>query len=280
MLKTIAINIFELIATSASTFAGAKFIEYRWKENELDVVKAEQLKREKKLKDRHAQELSEKEEKVQDLQARLSIFEMDENARLKEFKCQEAEKLQKHAQSLIQKHLEASTAKINSYLSSLSERLLAAELIITDMEADLNDIENAKKGQKDLEQLAAKVVADDVDALGRNYCSMDALKKEFTNLVPLLRQYSTQKSSQFTLFKYLMSSLLSRAMFTDSPAGKDDVIYHIQSALDSGQLILALRLYQSLQGWPRLILRDWADRSYTRLECIQEIQSSLYLNKL
>jgi hypothetical protein len=280
MLKTIAINISELLTASASTFAGAKFIEYKRKKEGLVELNTEHQKREKRLKNQYTQELGVKEEQLCDLEARLLIFEMDENERLKEFKRQETEKLHKQAQSVLQKHLEASTAKLNNFLTSLSDRLIAAELIMTDMEAELKNLENSKKKQRALEELAVKVVADDVDALGRNFCSMDALKKEFNSLTPLLRHYSTQRTSEFSLFKYLMSSWLSKTMFIDAPVSKNDIFYCIQSALDSGQLILALRLYQSIQGWPRLILREWSDHCYTRLECIQEIQANMYLNKL
>ncbi len=280
MLKTIAINVLELVTAGASTYAGVKFIEHRQNTNEFEDFKADQRKREKQLKDRYTQELGAKEEQMKELEMQLSLFEMDENERIKQFKRLEAEKLQKLAQSIIESHLEASTAKLNNFMASLSDRLIAAEFILADMAIDLNQLENSKKEQRALEDLAVKIVADDVDALGRNYCSMDALKKDFTSLTPLIRQYNIQKESHFSLGTYLCSFLLSKAMFTDVPTNKNDVFHHIKTALDSGQLILALRLYQTLQGWPRMILRDWADRCYTRLECIQEIQGKLYLNKL
>lgn len=281
MFKRVTINALELLFVASSAFSGAKFIERRFKQEEIDQLQRVHNRERRKLEDKHQQEIAAKQEALQELERRLSLFEMDENDRLKEFKHREIEKLHLTAQYVLQKHLEASTKKLNSYMDSLSCRLIAAEIIMTELMNDLDNLKAVKQEQQELEELAAKVVADDVDALGRNYCSMDALNREFTTLIPLLRQYSIQNSSSnFSLFKYLMSYWLSRAMFTDSPTCRNDPIYAIQRSLASGQLVQALIIYQRLQGWPRLILRDWADRCYTRLEYIQEIQGRLYMNKL
>ncbi len=279
-LQTNAINILAVLTACGTTFIGSKVVQAKLQQNLLQEWQREQKQKDKLVQAEHLRVLQERQDKIKELLSRLDLLELNEDERLKRFKFEESEKLRKQSDSILQKHIQSSTERVNSFLNSISDRLKASEVILCEISGDIHELEAQKREQVHLEHISRKIVADDVDALGRNYCSIDSLLKEFQSLLPIARQYASQTSSKFTLFKYFSSYWLSRLMFKDAPAKTNDPLYAIAASLERGELIMALQLYQLLRGWPRLILREWAGRCYDRLEYIEEIQSRIYLNKL
>lgn len=278
--QTKAINILSLVVAMTSAFCGSKYTErlIMLKNNEdfirsLNLLSSEASNRWKLEREALMNQ-------VHQLKKLISSLEDHENERI-------ASKLENERISLHNKYETAVSHRIaelehemHSFQSSLNEKVGHSQTLLSDIEHQLNERLVNKSELKRLEKISQMIIEDNIEGQFNNCFSLNTLRSEFSELLPLIRQYYLINHKKMTLFNFYLSRALAHLMFPYTSMQRFDVLAELNTNVEKGDLKRALFLFNNLKGWPRLLLKDWAEKCRMRLEFIQEIKSQIYLNKI
>lgn len=170
--------------------------------------------------------------------------------------------------------------EMNAFQLNLNEKVGHSQALLTNIEYQLNDRLMNKSEIKKLEKISQMIIEDNIEGQFNNCFSLNTLRSEFSELLPLIRQYYLINYDKMTLFNFYLSRALAHLMFPNTSMQRFDILAELNANVEKGDLKRALYLFNDLKGWPRLLLKDWAEKCRMRLEFIQEIKSQLYLNKI
>lgn len=278
-LQTNGINGLSVMLAASAAVAGSKIAEYcimtRLNEDEtrrrlaLDLTSRRHL--DNLLRDHRHQ--------VEELQGIVATLEAAKDKRVETEVKGEKDRLRALAEGAVARQLDLVAERMRVFQRNLLERLAHSEHMLLDLAVKLEHYRVQQGKQQRLERLCRMIVAEDAEAAGRDYCSMESIHKELRELLPLARQYSLLDSGAFSILRYCASSCMSKMLFLKAPLRPADLLHEIDVAVEKGDLIYSLFLFNKLHGWPRLILRDWSEKCRQRLVYIHEVQHSLYMNK-
>ena len=276
--KTINVASFAIGLTSV--FVGSKYVESSilTKSNEKFINNINSLSSEAKQRWNH--KLFFLKSKIENLDNLIKTMKSSETQRVHD----ELEEERKMLQNLYiikteQKKKELENDLID-FQRNMDDKIKAYEDVITKIESRLYDYVIAKNKQKNLEKISQMIVEDNIDGEFNNFYSLKRLRIEFKELLPVARQYDLFDYFKMSLIKYSFSYAISKLLFPSSSIQRFDLLAELNSCVERGDLHRSLFLFNHLKGWPRLILKDWAERCRMRLEFVQEIKSQIYLNKI
>ena len=143
----------------------------------------------------------------------------------------------------------------------------------------LDEFKASKIEMKKLEDLSKRIIEDESFGSLDQRLSMTCIYEELNGMLPILRQYDLNSASNFSVFGYYCSKAFSKLLFVGSSMMKSDIIDELKLSVEKNDLHRTLFIFNKLEGWSRLILKDWAGKCKKRLEFIDEIKYKLYLNK-
>lgn len=279
MQKT-AINITSFAIVIASVFAGSKYIQYNIIKNlnEELIERINTASIEASMKWDKNSQLQNK--KINELKTTIESMENSEVNRVqKKLESEKALLNKNFEKAILEKSLEIE-AEMIKFQTDISTKLRATEAILSKIDGRLINYFEVKDNQKDLEKISQMIIEDDFEGQFDNCYSIKVLRNEFKDVLPVVKKYYLLDHNSVSTFKYFFAGALTKLMFNEAPMEKFDVLSELNSSVQSGDLHQALFLFNSLKGWPRLILKDWAEKCRLRLEFIQKIKSQLYLNKI
>ena len=278
--QTKAINIASFVIVISSVFAGIKFVQYNTVKslNEELIERINRSSIEARTKsDKNTQLLS---KQIEQLRAAIDTMENFENQRIQEKL--ESEKIllqKKYEEAYLEKSLQIESEMIK-FQSDFNGKLRATESILTKIDGRLKHYFQFKEDQKDLEKICQMIIEDDIEGQFDNCYSLKVLRKEFQDVLPIVKKYYIMNSANISTLKYFFTNAVVKLMFSEAPMGKFDVLSELNLSVKNGDLHKALFLFDSLTGWPRLILKNWAEKCRMRLDFIQKVKSQLYSNKI
>lgn len=279
-IQTKVINLASIVVILSSAMAGSKFTQFKIlrKINEKYVFDINDTFSDVK-KDWRSKVISLRSE-VEGMKRMIKILENSENDRVS-MKIEEEKKfLQESSRKIVQNKIKELDESMLSYQSKLQEKLNTTESVLNTLSIQIQDQNIGKEKQMKLEKISLMIIEDNLGNKFKNCYALISLNNEFKHLIPLVRQYYLMNYEKINLFKYFMSANLARFMFSNSPMQNFDVLTELNNCVERGDIHKSLFLFNQLKGWPRLILKQWAEKCRLRLELIQEIEAQLYLNKI
>lgn len=264
----------------SSVFAGSKYMQFNIVKNinEKFVEQMEEISSSTKFKwNENAQLLN---NRIKQLSMKLETIQSSENQLIQEKIESEKSLLQKNYEKAILEKFNEIGEEMDKYKDELNGKIKATESILENLDGRLNNFHEINKNQKDLEAISQLLIEDNIDCRFDNCYSLKVLRSEFKCIFPLLRKYYILSYTDFSTLKYFLSGIIIKLTFEDASIENFDLLSELNSAIQKGDLHNALFLFNSLKGWPRLLLKDWAEKCRLRLEFIQKVKSQLYLNKL
>lgn len=279
-IQTKAINLASFAIVISSVFAGSKCAQYNIMKNSNDelIEKVNKVTIEAKMKwDKNAQLLN---NRIEQLRGTIELYENSENQRIQDKLESEKALLHENYEKAIMEKSSQIESEMLKFQTDLNQKLGTAESVLSKLHTRLNNYFEIREKQKELETLSRMIIEDEIEGQFDNCYSLKVLRNEFKDILPVLRKYYILNYDKISTFKYFFAGALTKLMFNGAPMEKFDLLSELSSSVENGDIHKALFLFNSLRGWPRLILKDWAEKCRLRSEFIQRVKSELYLNKL
>lgn len=278
--QTKAINAISFTVALTTAFCGSKYTErlIMLKNNEDFICKLNSLSSEAKLrwKNDHEKLINQADQ----LKKLISFMEETENERIAGMLEEERTCLHQTYEAAIAQKSKQLEIEMKTFQSNLNERIEFSESLLVNIQSQLKDKIIEKNEIKKLEKISQMVIEDNIDGQFNNCYSVNSLRNEFIELLPIVRQYHLLNYDKISLFKFFISFTLTNSMFQNSKMQNFDILAELNANVEKGDLRRALCLFNNLNGWPRLLLKDWAEKCRRRLEFIHEIKYQLYMNKI
>ena len=274
------INLASFAIVISSVFAGSKYVQFKIVKKLYDelIEKANRISIEAKIKwNKNAQSLT---NRIEQLQGTIELIENSENQRIQEKLESEKTLLHKNYEKAIMEKSSQIESEMLNFQAELNGKLGAVASILSKIDIRLNNYFEIREKQKDLERISRMILEDDIEGQFENCYSLKVLRNEFKNIMPILRKYYLMEYGTISTFKYFFAGALTNLMINGASMEKFDLLSEFDSSVQNGDLYKALFLFSNLKGWPRLIMKDWAEKCRLRLEFIQNVKSQLYLNKI
>lgn len=275
-LQTNAINAAILLS---SFFLGSKIIEFKIisEQNEKHYRDLNKLTESSRL--RWTSNLKKLEIEVKNMKEEFERQANSEAKRIEQGLISEKSRLKNEYDSKITEQMKIMEEELIKFKNEVNHDIIRTQKSLVTAQAQLDEFRESKIELKKLEDLGKKIIEDEsFGSLDKSF-SMRVLHNELIGLLPILRQYFLITTSNFSIFNYYFSKAFSELLFVDSPFMKSDILAELKSSFEKNDLNRALFIFNKLEGWPRLILKDWAEKCRKRLEYIDEIKYKLYLNK-
>lgn len=279
-LQTKAINVLSLAVAVTSAFCGSKYTEriIMIKNNENFIRNLNALSSDAALRWSH--DRGALTNQTDHLKKLISFMEETENQRIISKLDNERNLLHQNYENAIRQKNQELENEIKIFQSKLNKKIGLSETLLANIETQLNDKLMNKNEIKKLEQISQIIIEDNIEGQFDNCFSLNTLRTEFKELLPLVKHYYLINYDKISVLKYLISRAFAYSMFPITPMQRYDLLAEINDNVDKGDLRRALFLFNNLHGWPRLLLKEWAEKCRVRLEFIQEIKCKLYLNKI
>lgn len=279
-MQTTAINIASFAIVISSVFAGSKFVQYNII-HDLDEKLIERINKasiEAKMKWDKKSQMQNK--RIKELRTMIESMENSENQRIqKRLESEKALLNTNYERAILEKSSEIEGEMIK-FQKDINTKLRGTELILSKIDSRLINFFKIKENQNDLEKISQMIIEDDFEGQFDNCYSIKALRNEFKDVLPVVKKYYLMDHNNVSTLKFFFAGALIKLMFNEAPMEKFDVLSELNSSIQGGDLHKALFIFNSLNGWPRLILKDWAEKCRLRLEFIQKVKSQIYLNKI
>lgn len=278
-IQTKLINVTSFAVVLASTFAGSKCTEFLFltKYNEKFITNINSISSHAKLKWNRANESLKTQ--ISQLKDSIKSIENSENERIQSKLDSERKLLHEVYENATEKKKIELDDELKHFQIEVEGKLEYVGANLYKVESQLKDHLIGKEKHKELERISQMIIEDKIGQFS-NCFSLRTLREEYKSLVPIVRQYYLLNDHKISTLNYFLSKNISHMMFTDSPMRRHDVLQELNYVIERGDLHRSLYLFNNLSGWPRLILKDWAEKCRQRLEFIQEIKCQLYLNKI
>lgn len=278
--QTKAINVLSLAAAVTSAFCGSKYTEriIMLKNNEKFIRNLNAVSSDAALRWSH--DRGALTDQTDHLKKLIFFMGETENQRLITKLDSERNLLHQNYENAIKQKNQELENEIKIFQSNLNEKIERAMTSIANIDTQLNEKLMNKNEIKKLEQISQMIIEDNFEDQFDNCFSLNTLRNEFKELLPLVKHYYLINYDKISLFKYIISRAFAYSMFSVTPMQRYDILAELNDNIDKGDLRRALFLFNNLHGWPRLLLKEWAEKCRARLEFIQEIKCRLYLNKI
>jgi hypothetical protein len=279
-LQTKAINVLSLAVAVSSAFCGSKYTEriVMLKSNENFIRNLNTLSYDAASRWSHDYEALTS--KIDQLKKLISFMKETESQRIMINLEKEREILHQNYKCAIKEKFQEVENEMRIFQSKVNQKIELSGSLLANIEAQLNDKLMDKNEIKKLEQISQMIIEDKIEGPFNNCFSLSTLKGEFKELLPLVKHYNLINYEKISLLKYLISRAFAYSMFPVAPMQSYDILAELNDNVDKGDLRRALFLFNNLRGWPRLLLKDWAEKCRLRLEFTQEIKCKLYMNKI
>lgn len=279
-MQTTAINIASFAIIISSVFAGSKFVQFNIVKNLNDelIERVNKVSIDAKLKWDKNSQLQNK--RINELRTTIESIESSEDQRIQEKLETEKSLLNKNYEKAILEKSSEIEGEMIKFQTDINSKLRTTESFLSKIDGRLFNYFKIKENQKDLEKISQMIIEDDFEGQFDNCYSIKVLRNEFRDVFPVLKKYYLMDHNDVSTLKYFFAGALIKLMFNEAPMEKFDVLSELNSSVQSGDLQKALFIFNSLKGWPRLILKDWAEKCRSRLEFIQKVKSQIYLNKI
>ena len=279
-LQTKAINVLSLAFAVTSAFFGSKYTErvIMLKNNEDLIRNLNALSSEAALRWRN--DRGTLTNQIDHLKELISFMEDTENERIITKLDKERNLLHQNYENAIKQKNQELENEMKIFQSNLNEKIGLFETLLVNIETQLSEKLMNRDEIKKLEQISQMIIEDNIEGQFDNCFSLNTLRNEFKELLPLVKQYYLINYDKISLLKYFISRTFAYSMFPITPMQRYDILAELNDNVDKGDLRRALFLFNNLHGWPRLLLKEWAEKCRVRLEFIQEIKCKLYLNKI
>lgn len=277
--QTKIINATTIAVALSSAFFSTKYFEYKIKSKKNDDFISELNSMSSRAKLRWNNEYAILRTEANMLAKSISDLKESEDARIHTELENERIKLHKSYELAIVNKVNELEEESKKSQENLSTQLESSKIILQKIKLQLEEFLYGRRDLKKLEHISQMLIEDNVGEFNNCY-SIKKIRKEFNDLLPLVRDYSLFDYGKISVFRYFMAKNIANLMFLRAPICRFDVIYELNSLVEKGDLHRALFLFDNLRGWPRLILKDWAEKCRSRLEFVEEIKSQIYLNKM
>lgn len=279
-IQTKAINVTSFAIVLASAFAGSKYTEsiFLTKTNHDYIQKINSMSLKAKLHWNQTEEALKAQ--ITQLADSIKVIEESEDKRVQNKLDNERKLLHESYTNAIQQKKNELDTEMQNFQETTQKRLNSAVESLSKVETQLEAYFTEYDKHKELERISQLIIEDKIDGQFSNCFSLKTLREEFKHLITIVRQYHMLNQSNMTLFKYVTSKLIANVMFDGAPVKNYDIFHELGLAIENGDLHRSLFLFNNLKGWPRLILKDWAEKCRKRMEFVQEIKHQLYLNKI
>lgn len=278
--QTKSINVLSLATVVASVFCGSKYTERNimMKNNENFIRNLNTMSSD--AASRWSREREELTKTIDQLKKLITFMEGTESQRIKNNLENERKLLYDNYENAIKQKKQELENEMKIFQSKLNEKIEHSESLLANIETQLNDKLMDKNEIKKLEQISQMIIEDNINGQFDNCFSLTTLRDEFKELLPLVKHYYLINYDKISLFKYFLSRAFAYSMFTSTPLQRYDILAELNNNVEKGDLQRALFLFNNLRGWPRLLLKEWAEKCRLRLEFIHEIKCKMYLNKI
>lgn len=278
--QTKAINVLSLATVVASAFCGSKYTERNImiKNNENFIRNLNLMSSD--AASRWSREREELTKAIDQLKKLITFMEETESQRIINNLENERKLLHDNYENAIKQKSRELENEMKIFQSKLNEKIEHSESLLANIETQLNDKLMDKNEIKKLEQISQMIIEDNIDGQFDNCFSLTTLRDEFKELLPQVKHYYLINYDKISLFKYFLSRVFAYSMFTSTPLQRYDIFAELNDNVEKGDLRRALFIFNNLRGWPRLLLKEWAEKCRLRLEFIHEIKCKMYLNKI
>ena len=279
-IQTKLINVTSFAVVMTSVFAGSKVSEFIFltETNKKLIMNINSLYSQARSRWNETN-VSLKTQVIQ-LTESIKFNEHTENERTRQKLEDERIALQKKFENVIERKTEELDIEMNNFQSNLNEKLKFVELSLSKLENQLKDHLIGQENNEKLEHISKMIIEDKIEGKFSNCLALNTLKEEYKSLIPIARQYYSIDYNDIGLFKYYISKFVAQMMFAGVPMQRHDIMHELSLSIERGDLYRTLFLFNNLKGWPRLILKNWAEKCRLRLEFIHEIKSQIYFNKI
>jgi hypothetical protein len=278
-IQTNAINAAYLAIGLTSFFGGSKFMEYRLmsKKNKTFIENINYMS--SKAIEVWAKKIATIENQLESMRASYNALIESENEHVERMLETERERLKEQTRSLITNKERQMELEAQHFYENIQGKIKANESLIMKLETQINARYYGKEKEIELIKTCHSIIEEDNDQL-ENTHSLSKIKQEFRTMYPILRQYYSLSTGTISTLAYFVSYSFGLLIFNRSPIEKYDVLAELHSCVENGDLKGIIFIYNTMKGWPRLILKDWTEKCRQRLEFVDGIKRQLYLNKI